>query len=156
MDMRDLFHHLIDSGDLPFVDRFDLPARQERPAEIPDAYRSGSSGRWLMNDDKLQGRLWLHQAKAMKATEQGHNIVISTGTASGKSLVFQSTALRVLDKDDEATIIVFYPLKALASDQLASWRRVAAMAGLRESSVEKLTVALNQWRNEKCAWEGRA
>ncbi len=138
MDMRELFHRLIDSGDLTCADRIDLPARQERTTDIPIAYRSGLPGRWLTNDDKLKGRLWLHQARAMEAAEQGRNVVISTGTASGKSLVFQSVVLRALDKNDEATAIVFYPLKALAGDQLVSWRRTATLAGLGEDSVQKI------------------
>ena len=93
-----------------------------------------------MNDEKLRGRLWLHQAKAMAIAiaAEGHNLVISTGTASGKSLVFQSAAFRTMDEDNEAAVIVFYPLKALSNDQLISWRRAAGLAGFREEDIVKV------------------
>ena len=126
-DMLAEFERLIDTNTVSCVDRLELPACTERSVPVPDAYRDGSPGRWLMNDEKLRGRLWLHQAKAMAIAAEGRNLVISTGTASGKSLVFQSAAFRMLDEDNEAAIIVFYPLKALSNDQLMSWRRAAGL-----------------------------
>ena len=132
------FERLIDANFVSCVDRLELPARSERSEPVPDGYRSGSPGRWLMNDEKLGGRLWLHQAKAMRIAAEPHNLVISTGTASGKSLIFQSAAFRILDKDDDAAVVVFYPLKALSNDQLISWRRAAGLAGFREKDVVKV------------------
>ena len=120
------------------VDRHDLPARPERSAEIPDSYGSGSLRRWLSNDPKLRGRVWLHQAKAMAMAAEGRNLIISTGTASGKSLVFQTAAFRMLEAHDEAAVIVFYPLKALSNDQLISWRRAAELAGLGAGDIVRV------------------
>ena len=137
-DMLKEFERLIDTNAVSSVDRLDLPARPERSTAIPDTYRTGSPGRWLTNDDKLSGRVWLHQAKAMTIAAEGRNLIISTGTASGKSLVFQSAAFRVLDADDEAAVIVFYPLKALSNDQLISWRRAAELAGFRAEDIVKV------------------
>ena len=137
-DMLKEFQCLIDGNIVPCVDRLELPGRSERSEPVPDNYRSGSPGRWLMNDEKLGGRLWLHQAKAMKIAAERRNLVISTGTASGKSLIFQSAAFRMLDMDDEAAVIVFYPLKALSNDQLMSWRRAAELAGFREQDIVKV------------------
>ena len=137
-DMLKEFGRLIAADDVSTVDRLDLPARAERSTPIPNAYSSGSPGRWLTNDDKLRGHVWLHQAKAMMIAAEGRNLVISTGTASGKSLVFQSAAFRVLDADDEATAIVFYPLKALANDQWRSWLRAAEHAGFRDDDIVKV------------------
>ena len=134
-DMLKEFERLIGTDDVSSVERLDLPARTERSTSIPDAYGSGSMGRWLTNDDRLRGRVWLHQAKAMMIAAEGRNLVISTGTASGKSLVFQSAAFRMLDADDEAAVIVFYPLKALSNDQLRSWRRAAEHIGFRKDDV---------------------
>ncbi len=82
------FERLIDANSVSGVDRLEVPAQAERSVPVPEAYRRGSAGRWLMNDAKLQGRLWLHQAKALTIAAEGHNLVVSTGTASGKSLVF--------------------------------------------------------------------
>jgi DEAD/DEAH box helicase domain-containing protein len=120
------------------MDRIDLPARAQRLATIPERYRTGAPGRWLMNDPKLKGKLWLHQAKAMRAAAQGKNIIVSTGTASGKSLIFQSIAYRTLGVDDEAVVMVFYPLKALANDQWESWRESAESAGYDRALVDRI------------------
>ena len=121
-DMLDQFVRLIEESKVSCVDRVDLPTRPERSTAIPDEYRNGSPGRWLTNDEKLRGRVWLHQAEAMRVAAEGHNLVISTGTASGKSLVFQSTVFRILDANKNAAVIVFYALKALSNDQLRSWK----------------------------------
>ncbi len=137
-DILEVFNRLIDSDELSCVDRLDIPPREERTAPIPDSYHGGAVGRWLMNDSQLQGKLWLHQAKAMEAAAQGKNIVIATGTASGKSLIFQSAAFRMMDNDDEAVAIIFYPQRALAGDQLKSWRRIAKLAGMGSGAIQKI------------------
>ena len=137
-DMLTEFERLIGANGFPYVDRFELPAQPERSVAVPDAYARGSAGQWLMNDEKLCGRLWLHQAKALTMVAEGRNLVVSTGTASGKSLIFQSAAFRMLDEDAQAAVIAFYPLKALSNDQLMSWRRAAGMAGLREEDIVKV------------------
>ena len=137
-NMNEVFDQMIRAGDLTCVDRLDLPARSPRRAAIPEAFRSGAPGRWLMNDPELRGKLWRHQVKAMKAAAGGNNVIVSTGTASGKSLIFQSIAFRTLDLDGEASVLVFYPLKALANDQLKSWRETAEMAGLGRTLVDKI------------------
>ena len=137
-NMHTIFERMIDSGDLPCVDRVDLPARPQRLATIPERFRSGAPGQWLMNDPKLNGKLWLHQAKAMRAAAQGKNVIVSTGTASGKSLIFQSVAFRTMEADSEAVVMVFYPLKALANDQWESWRNSAEMAGFNRALVDRI------------------
>ena len=132
------FERLMERDTVSCVDRLELPAQAERTVPIPDAYRTGSAGRWLLNDERLQGRLWLHQARALTVAAEHHNLVVSTGTASGKSLIFQSAAFRRLDEDEAAAVIVFYPLKALSNDQLISWRRAAERAGFREDDIVKV------------------
>ncbi|MDE0279743.1 MAG: DEAD/DEAH box helicase [Gammaproteobacteria bacterium] len=139
--MADILNHfrlLIDTHSVSNLDRIDLPARAERSAAIPDTYRKGSPGRWLTQDTNLRGHLWLHQAKALAIAADGRNLVISTGTASGKSLVFQSAAFRTLDEDDEAAVMVFYPLKALSNDQLTSWRRAAKHAEFKKQDIVRI------------------
>ena len=129
---------LIESKTVSCVDRLELPGRSERSVPVPEEYRQGAAGQWLMNDERLGGTLWLHQAKALETASSGRNLVISTGTASGKSLVFQSAAFRMMDDDSEAAVIVFYPLKALSNDQLLSWRRAAELAGVGGDHVVKV------------------
>ena len=137
-DMHQVFERMIAADDLTCIDRLDLPGRPSRLATIPQHFRSGAPGKWLTNDPQLKGKLWLHQAKALRAVAGGKNVIVATGTASGKSLIFQSAALRLLDTDNDAKVLVFYPLKALANDQLLSWRSAIKMAGLRGSTVDKI------------------
>jgi DEAD/DEAH box helicase domain-containing protein len=64
-------------------------------------------------------RLWSHQAEALHAAWSGPTIV-TTGTASGKSLCFQLPTLDVLSRDARARALYLYPAKALAQDQARS------------------------------------
>ena len=60
--------------------------------------------------------LYSHQAEAIHAAWAGPTIV-TTGTASGKSLCFQLPTLDVLCRDSRARALYLYPTKALAQDQ---------------------------------------
>jgi DEAD/DEAH box helicase domain-containing protein len=60
--------------------------------------------------------LYEHQAQALAAAWQGPTIV-TTGTASGKSLCFNLPALDTLLRDPKARALYLYPTKALAQDQ---------------------------------------
>ena len=61
-------------------------------------------------------RLYSHQARAIHAAWQGPTI-ITTGTASGKSMCFNLPTLDVLCRDARARALYVYPTKALAQDQ---------------------------------------
>jgi len=61
-------------------------------------------------------RLYSHQAEAVYASWEGPTIV-TTGTASGKSLCFNLPTLDVLCRDARARALYLYPTKALAQDQ---------------------------------------
>src|SRR3982750_869874 len=67
--------------------------------------------------------LYSHQAAAFEAAAAGPTIV-TTGTASGKSLCFNLPTLDVLCTDPRARALYLYPTKALAQDQA---RAVAAL-----------------------------
>jgi DEAD/DEAH box helicase domain-containing protein len=70
-------------------------------------------------------RLYSHQAKAVYCAWEGPTI-ITTGTASGKSMCFNLPTLDVLCRDARARALYVYPTKALAQDQA----RALAMFGL--------------------------
>jgi DEAD/DEAH box helicase domain-containing protein len=61
-------------------------------------------------------RLYSHQAEAIHSSWEGPTIV-TTGTASGKSLCFNLPTLDVLCRDTKARALYLYPTKALAQDQ---------------------------------------
>ena len=134
----DTFMSELRRDDFSVVEAVQLPGRPERRAPVPSPYRQGPVGKWLKNDPQLAGGLWTHQSAALEAIDEGHNVVLATGTASGKSLVFQAAALHLVARVSDASVLVFYPLKALASDQLERWRQVARRAGLSESIVARL------------------
>src|SRR5947209_17933992 len=63
--------------------------------------------------------LYSHQREALFAAFESPTIV-TTGTASGKSLCFQLPTLEVLTADSRARALYLYPTKALAQDQARS------------------------------------
>jgi DEAD/DEAH box helicase domain-containing protein len=67
--------------------------------------------------------LWSHQADALEASRRGHAIV-TTGTASGKSLAFNLPVLDTLATDLAARAFYLYPTKALAQDQARKLTRL--------------------------------
>ncbi len=72
-------------------------------------------------------QLYSHQAAALHAAWEGP-LIVTTGTASGKSLCFNLPTLDVLCRDPHARAIYLYPTKALAQDQA----RALARFGLTE------------------------
>jgi DEAD/DEAH box helicase domain-containing protein len=60
--------------------------------------------------------LYSHQASALAAAADGP-VIVTTGTASGKSLCFHLPMLETLSHDPKARALYIYPTKALAQDQ---------------------------------------
>ncbi|KAF4323304.1 hypothetical protein BBO99_00003346 [Phytophthora kernoviae] len=74
--------------------------------------------------------LYSHQFNAVEAIRRGENAVLSTATASGKSLAYNVPMLDMLLKDPDARFMYLFPTKALAQDQLKSLRNFLAAADL--------------------------
>jgi len=62
-------------------------------------------------------RLYTHQAEAISHVREGKNVVVVTGTASGKTLCYWVPIAESLLADPLATALAIYPTKALAQDQ---------------------------------------
>jgi len=62
-------------------------------------------------------RLYSHQRRTYELLEAGHNVVVATGTASGKSLCFALPTVDACAKDPATRALYLYPTKALAQDQ---------------------------------------
>jgi DEAD/DEAH box helicase domain-containing protein len=87
-----------------------------RPAErapIPDELHPAVAA--ALRDGGVE-ELYSHQAETFAAVRKGHAIV-TTGTASGKSLAFNLPVLDTLARDRRARALYLYPTKALAQDQ---------------------------------------
>lgn len=75
-------------------------------------------------------RLYAHQACAIEKVLAGHDVVIVTPTASGKTLCYNLPVLNALLNDAEACALYLFPTKALAHDQLDHLRESCAYLGL--------------------------
>ena len=74
-------------------------------------------------------RLYTHQVEALEAAARGENVVVATGTASGKSLCYHLPLLQALLDDPAATALLLFPTKALAHDQEAALRSLVSGIG---------------------------
>jgi DEAD/DEAH box helicase domain-containing protein len=74
--------------------------------------------------------LFSHQAEAWEAASRGENMIITTGTASGKSLAFTLPVLHAIAADPKARALYIYPTKALTQDQARSLAELR-LRGLR-------------------------
>ena len=68
--------------------------------------------------DSKDVKLYTHQAQAYEAIKNDENVIITTPTASGKTLAFNLPIMETMIEDSEATALYIYPAKALSNDQL--------------------------------------
>jgi DEAD/DEAH box helicase domain-containing protein len=61
--------------------------------------------------------LYVHQAGAWEAAQRGESLIVTTGTASGKTLAFNLPVLDSLAREPKSRALYLYPTKALAQDQ---------------------------------------
>jgi DEAD/DEAH box helicase domain-containing protein len=64
------------------------------------------------------GELYAHQVEAFAAARAGENVVVTTGTASGKSLAYLLPVIQATLEDPSARALLLFPTKALTQDQL--------------------------------------
>ncbi|WP_460861924.1 DEAD/DEAH box helicase [Nocardiopsis coralliicola] len=88
---------------------------QQWPAWTPPEVRAALAGAGIAAP-------WTHQVDAAEAARAGRNVIIATGTASGKSLGFQLPAAEALL--DGGSVLYIAPTKALAADQLRAAQEV--------------------------------
>ena len=114
------------------------PSRADRVTHVEHvAARAGRRTDWpgwadplLVERLQLAGvsRPWEHQVQAAELAHGGSSVVVSTGTASGKSLAYLLPALTALLADDRAGVLYLSPTKALATDQLRAVRALNLVA----------------------------
>ncbi|NHN55395.1 DEAD/DEAH box helicase [Calidifontibacter sp. DB0510] len=115
-----------------------LPARTARTTDWPS---------WVdpVVETALCGtgvtQLWSHQRRVADLAHDGHDVVVATGTASGKSLGYQLPVLTAVVEGAMAptgrgaTAIYLSPTKALAGDQYARLHALA-VPGLRAAVLD--------------------
>ncbi|MCB1035949.1 MAG: DEAD/DEAH box helicase [Acidobacteria bacterium] len=77
-------------------------------------------------------RLWSHQTAGIEAARRGQDVLVTTPTASGKSLIFQLPILEQALGGGQGRALFLFPLKALGQDQRSKLAALAAAAGLDE------------------------
>src|SRR3954464_10190747 len=95
------------------------PAREARLAPLPDELHP------RMREALPFDALYEHQREAWDAARRGEHFIVTTGTASGKTLAFNLPVLDAVSRDPKLRTLYLYPTKALAQDQartLASFR----------------------------------
>jgi DEAD/DEAH box helicase domain-containing protein len=92
-------------------------------------------------------RLYAHQAEAIEAVEAGDDVVLSTKTASGKSLAYTVPAFQRA-MDDRATTLYLAPQVALINDQTETLSSLADELGFA-SGVDVAQYTGRQSRGEK-------
>jgi DEAD/DEAH box helicase domain-containing protein len=94
--------------------------------------------------------LWAHQAEAWEAAQRGEHLIVTTGTASGKTLAFNLPVLDALASEPKRRALYLYPTKALAQDQL---RALGAfrLPKLRAAIYDGDTASERRWQVRKWA-----
>ena len=75
-------------------------------------------------------QLYRHQTDARTALRAGKNVVITTPTASGKTLAFNVPIFEALERDRSATALYLFPTKALSNDQLKVLEELERVCGI--------------------------
>ena len=104
-----------------------VPARQARYSEWPGWVEPRL--KQLLIDEGFASP-YLHQALCAEHAWRGEDVVVATGTSSGKSLGYQLPVLTALAQDPTACAVYLTPTKALGSDQLQATLRMVQAAGL--------------------------
>jgi DEAD/DEAH box helicase domain-containing protein len=81
------------------------PHSGELSTPLPDSIKKG------LQDARSITRFYSHQAAAINAIAEGKHVIVSTATASGKSVIYQVPVLRYLEEDKDSTAIYIYPTK---------------------------------------------
>jgi DEAD/DEAH box helicase domain-containing protein len=112
-----------EAGEHPLRHVAELPARRGRQRPWPS---------WVEPDvlraftERGVNSPWAHQVAAADLAHAGRHVVISTGTASGKSLAYQLPILNALATEPRARALYISPTKALGHDQLRSTHALTA------------------------------
>ena len=117
----------LSAGDDRLVGLVELPGRPERASDWPESVHPLVRGAWARRGVE---RPWSHQREALDATASGADVVVATGTGSGKSLAAWTPLLsdlagagsttRISAVHRRPTALYLSPTKALAADQCAS------------------------------------
>jgi DEAD/DEAH box helicase domain-containing protein len=116
------------------------PAREPRLAPLPDG---------LAFDAGVES-LFAHQREAWDAAQRGEHVIVTTGTASGKTLAFNLPVLDALAREPKNRVLYLYPTKALAQDQARALGDLAVRR-VRSAIYDGDTPQERRWQIRKWA-----
>jgi len=102
----------------------ETPARAAQTSPFPDSLHPALAS--ALRERGITS-LYTHQALSLELAQAGKNLMVTTSTASGKTLCYHLPTLDSLLRDAEARALYLFPTKALAQDQ------AAALKGLLEA-----------------------
>ncbi len=121
------------------------PARAARTEPLPDDLDPRLASALVATGVTA---LYRHQAEAWEASQRGENVVVTTGTASGKSLAFNLPVLDAVARDPKTRALYLYPTKALAQDQLRALSELR-LKGLKPAIYDGDTPGERRWQIRK-------
>lgn len=103
-----------------------IPAREAKSVDLAGCLHP-------LVEEALAGQgirsLYTHQIKTIERVRDGENVVVVSGTASGKSLSYLVPVVESSLQDELATSIMLFPTKALAQDQLRAFSAFTSLMG---------------------------
>ena len=94
--------------------------------------------------------VYRHQAEAWEAAQRGEHFVVTTGTASGKTLAFNLPVADALAREPKQRAFYLYPTKALAQDQARALSALGVKR-LRPAIYDGDTETERRWQIRKWA-----
>ncbi|MGH3080596.1 MAG: DEAD/DEAH box helicase [Gaiellaceae bacterium] len=123
------------------------PARSVRRASLPDdldpRVRDALAAAGVTE-------LFTHQAEAWEAAALGEHLIVTTGTASGKTLAFNLPVLDAIAREPKLRALYLYPTKALAQDQIRSLGRLKP-PGAKPAIYDGDTPSRERWQVRRWA-----
>jgi DEAD/DEAH box helicase domain-containing protein len=136
---------LLQGEELAYLE--EVPAREAILAPLPEALHPRVREALAAQDVEA---LYAHQAEAWESAARGEHFVVTTGTASGKTLAFNLPVLDALARDPKQRALYLYPTKALAQDQLRALGSFR-LPKLRAAIYDGDTAADRRWQVRKWA-----
>ena len=73
--------------------------------------------------------LYTHQARAFSEIQSGHDVVVVTPTASGKTICYNLPVLNAIMENPDARALYLFPTKALSADQVSELYELIELMG---------------------------
>jgi DEAD/DEAH box helicase domain-containing protein len=125
----------------------DVPAAEPHTAPLPEQLHVGVR-------DALAAHglteLYVHQRAVWDAAARGEHVVVTTGTASGKSLAFNLPVLDAIAREPKHRALYLYPTKALAQDQARALAELKS-PNIRAAIYDGDTPTDRRWQIRKWA-----